>query len=185
MQIGLNSEHPRGGKSYHIQTEDAGLSNPVITSHLFLSGTIIETVQSRYDDLIKGDESAQRLLQGRMRAQHQALLERLEAGDFDQLKPRLVSNPRQIPLARDMPAAAAPADSAADASPLHAPAAVAPPTPTPTPKGERVPSGEPEELTPARAAPAGYSGRLWETRLSHGASIPATMLHAYSSLGDD
>ena len=185
MQIGLNSEHSRGGKSYHIQTEDAGLSNPVITSHLFLSGTIIETVQSRYDDLIKGDESAQRNLQGRMRAQHQALLERLEAGDFDQLKARAVSNPRQIPLARDTRPASEHTGALAGASPPNAPVAVAPPTPTPKPEGEHIAPGAPEEQLPAPAPPAQYSGRLWETRLSRGASIPATMLHAYSSLGDD
>lgn len=56
MQQGLNQNVIYKGETYHIQTEDSGRANPVITSHLFKAGAILATRKTSYADIIKSDK---------------------------------------------------------------------------------------------------------------------------------
>ena len=170
MEIGLNHEISRLGKRYHVQTEDSGMENPVFTTHLFLSGTIVETVTSRYDDLIRGGEGERRALQRRMRVQHQAVIDRLEAGDFDRAGSTTINNPRGIPLASGR--------GRVSENPRES--APAPPIPTPAAPAPSVTESQREKRR-QYSAPA----HVWQSSLSIGRPIGGTALSAYSPLGDD
>ena len=171
MEIGLNHEISRLGKRYHVQTEDSGMENPVFTTHLFLSGTIIETVTSRYDDLIRGGEGERRALQRRMRVQHQAVIDRLEAGDFDRAGSTTINNPRGIPLASGRGRVSSHPQGSTSAPPVPPPAA---PAPAAVVEDKR-------EKRRQYSAPA----HVWKSSLSLGRPIGGTALSAYSPLGDD
>lgn len=53
MQIGFNNDVEFEGVRYHIQTEDHGLKDGRITSQIFLSGAIIDTVTISYSQAIE------------------------------------------------------------------------------------------------------------------------------------
>lgn len=82
MNFGYNQNVNHKGETYHVQTEDGGKSNPVITTLLFKDGTILAVKRTSYADIIKSDE-LNRVVKEIMREQHIAILKDLRAGLFD------------------------------------------------------------------------------------------------------
>ncbi len=82
MQLGINQNIPHKGELYHIQTEDGGEKNPVITTLLFKGGTILASKKTNYADILKSEKlvTAVREL---MDEQHASLIKALEEGQFD------------------------------------------------------------------------------------------------------
>jgi hypothetical protein len=67
---------------YHIQTEDSGIYNPHIITHLFVGGNIVESRKTSYADIISSERLAE-LLVDLMQDQHKAMLKDLIAGRLD------------------------------------------------------------------------------------------------------
>ena len=47
--IGFNHNVRHLGRVYHVQTEDSGVGNPHLFTHLFFGGTILATKRVDYD----------------------------------------------------------------------------------------------------------------------------------------
>ena len=80
MLSGFNHNIKFRGKTYHVQTEDGGRANPVIKTHIYLGGVILDSVQRSYDDIL-GQPSWQNTLKKRMKVQHLDEMCRLIAGE--------------------------------------------------------------------------------------------------------
>jgi hypothetical protein len=76
--LGYNHNIGHRGLVFHVQTEDSGVDNPHIFTHLFHGGVIIFTRKIDYD--ASADEA---LVKSLMQAQHKAMLKELKRGVFD------------------------------------------------------------------------------------------------------
>lgn len=65
---------------FHVQTEDSGPARPVISTHLFIEGTILSSQRTHYSL-----EEPEAVTQKRMQEQHKAMLKKLRDGLFDNL----------------------------------------------------------------------------------------------------
>lgn len=82
---GFNHNLKYKGKIYHIQTEDCGFSNPIIISHIFLDGMVIDTVRASYSDILS-EEEVQKKVEEIMKKQHLIVIKRLISGFYDSEK---------------------------------------------------------------------------------------------------
>lgn len=122
---GYNHNLKYKGRVYHVQTEDSGLDNPHIFTHLFHDGTILRTAKQEYRDLV-GDPQWEEKLRSRMQSQHKDMMKELVKGSCDD---RIVSffGTLEAAVEEEIPMATLP----------------------PPPKRERAPSRE----TPSAATP--------------------------------
>ncbi len=81
MNLGFNRNVNYGGEVYHVQTEDGGTRNPVITTMLFKGGVIIGSKRTNYSDIIKSDR-LDTVVKDIMRQQHSEMIEKLLSGGF-------------------------------------------------------------------------------------------------------
>ncbi|HEY0882588.1 MAG TPA: hypothetical protein VGD87_13690 [Archangium sp.] len=79
---GFNHNIKHKGKVYHVQTEDSGVSNPHIITHLFVGGNILATKKSSYTDIVKS-ENLPELVRDMMEEQHKQMLRNLVNGTYD------------------------------------------------------------------------------------------------------
>lgn len=79
---GFNHNIKHKGKVYHVQTEDSGVSNPHIITHLFVGGNILATKKSSYTDIVKS-ENLSELVRDMMEEQHKQMLRNLINGSYD------------------------------------------------------------------------------------------------------
>ncbi|MEJ2695660.1 MAG: hypothetical protein P8013_03340 [Candidatus Sulfobium sp.] len=86
MLVGYNTNVPYKGKLYHVQTEDSGLKNPVITTLLYFKGTILASRKSSYAHLA-GDPSHKEKVRELMKDQHKAMIRELIRGKHTGEKP--------------------------------------------------------------------------------------------------
>lgn len=77
--LGYNHNIGHRGLVFHVQTEDSGVDNPHIFTHLFHGGVIIFSRKIDYD--AAADEP---LVKSLMQAQHKAMLKELKRGIFDE-----------------------------------------------------------------------------------------------------
>lgn len=82
MNLGYNQNVNYNGEVFHIQTEDGGRNNPVITTTLFKGGVILAARRTGYSDIIKSDK-LETVVAEIMREQHTSVLNELKAGAFD------------------------------------------------------------------------------------------------------
>ncbi|GAB4298763.1 MAG: hypothetical protein Kow0090_14220 [Myxococcota bacterium] len=83
MHPGFNHNIKYKGRIFHIQTEDSGLKNPHIITHLFVGGNIIETIKSDYKHIIAaGGEFSGKIVE-LMKNQHKEMMRRLINGMMD------------------------------------------------------------------------------------------------------
>lgn len=115
MQLGVNQNVKYKGVIYHIQTEDSGVKNPVITTLLFVGGNILGSKKTNYKDIL-GKENFEELVKTIIKGQHKALLLELKDG-------------RYAPPGAKKEATAAPAPST-PATPSVTPSVTPPVTPT-------------------------------------------------------
>jgi len=115
---GFNHNINYRGKVYHVQTEDSGVSNAHIITHLFMGGNIVASKRTSYADIVAA-EHLPGIVRELMEEQHKEMLRNLMSGAFDQVESGVVPKhyqPGQL-------AAAAPARP----SPSPAIKSVAPP----------------------------------------------------------
>lgn len=81
MHSGFNTNVPYKGKMYHVQTEDGGARNPVLTTLLYHKGEIILSEKSSYADVLVDDDWKDKVLE-RMKEQHRTIIKKLMAGQL-------------------------------------------------------------------------------------------------------
>jgi hypothetical protein len=162
MLAGFNHNVKHKGKLYHVQTEDSGVANPHVITHLFVGGNILASKRTSYADLVgAGDLAA--VVRSIMEQQHKEMLRNLVNGVYDevdsarsaqarayqpgQIAPSEPFDPAPLRSGRtEQPAAPSARDAAAARSGPREekprPALAVPPRPAP-----------PAPAQPARAAP--------------------------------
>lgn len=83
MIPGFNHNISYQGGVYHIQTEDSGVDNPHVITHLFVGGNIVESRKMSYADIVKSDKLDEVIID-LMQDQHKSMLKDLVGGKFDQ-----------------------------------------------------------------------------------------------------
>lgn len=82
MIPGFNHNVKYKGKMFHCQTEDSGVANPHIITHLFVGGNILATRKTSYADIVKSDRLEEVVVE-LMQDQHKEMLKRLLSGSYD------------------------------------------------------------------------------------------------------
>ena len=85
MITGYNTDVEFEGVIYHVQTEDKGLSKPLILSLVYNKGTILASKRTPYEDLVQAgfDET---VLEERLNRQHKLICAAIKAGRLEDLK---------------------------------------------------------------------------------------------------
>jgi hypothetical protein len=143
MLLGFNHNIKHNGKIYHVQTEDSGVSNPHIITHLFVGGNIMATKKTSYADIVSAG-NLHEIVKELMQEQHKAMLRNLVSGVYNgidgkasaaaqaaQPTPRLTISPTTT-TRPSIPAHAAPTQTNIPASPAVTPAAPATAAATPS-----------------------------------------------------
>src|SRR3954470_1096132 len=159
--LGYNHNVRYAGRLWHVQTEDSGVNNPHIFTHLFHEGTILATKRIDYDP-----SSEVGIVQKLMQAQHKAMLRDVKAGAFDDKIARFFGAPVVHDREDQTDPGAAPLSGEFDAAPKTDPS-MHPPR---TPSQESVPI-PPAAPPPRVAAPAQPPART----ASSAANVPRPM----------
>ena len=127
MVPGYNTDFTYRGQTFHIQTEDHGVANPVVVSLLYHRGAILASRRTSYAELLGRTDCVEQLKE-LMKSQHKALMRELLAGSYDAKIPAATAqagggkNPLPAAAAATAPAAALPAAAKPeDAPPLRVP----------------------------------------------------------------
>ncbi|HEY3451940.1 MAG TPA: hypothetical protein VGK67_36615 [Myxococcales bacterium] len=97
---GFNHNIKHKGKLYHIQTEDSGVNNPHIITHLFVGGNILASKKTAYADIVNAENLPQ-VVRELMEEQHKEMLRNLLNGVYDEAEQSRSYAPGQ--LATDAP----------------------------------------------------------------------------------
>ncbi len=118
---GFNHNIKHKGKVYHVQTEDSGVSNPHIITHLFVGGNIMASKKRSYADKVKEPKLAE-LVREMMEEQHKEMLRNLINGVYDNVDHSARAyQPGQLDMSKPPPPAPRPSQ------PQSAPVSIAPP----------------------------------------------------------
>jgi hypothetical protein len=79
---GFNHNIKHKGKVYHVQTEDSGVNNPHIITHLFVGGNILASKKTSYADILNAENLAE-VVRELMEEQHKEMLRNLINGAYD------------------------------------------------------------------------------------------------------
>jgi hypothetical protein len=82
---GFNTDIEHDGTIYHVQTEDKGLTSPIILSLVYSGGTILASKRAPYSDLIAQGYSDEALAE-RLKRQHRLICAAIHSGRIDDLK---------------------------------------------------------------------------------------------------
>jgi hypothetical protein len=82
MQSGFNTNYRHRGVLFHVQTEDSGVANPHIITHLFHGGNIIASHKREYADVLDAADLEEEV-RARMEGQHKEMLLQLSRGEHD------------------------------------------------------------------------------------------------------
>jgi hypothetical protein len=82
MIPGYNHNVKYKDRVFHVQTEDSGVDNPHIITHLFVGGNIIESRKTSYADIV-ANENLKEMLVELMQDQHKGMLKDLISGRID------------------------------------------------------------------------------------------------------
>ncbi len=151
--LGYNHNLKYKGRVYHVQTEDSGLENPHIFTHLFHDGSILNTLKQEYRDLIdQADWESQ--LRSRMQRQHKDMMKSMIRGALDEKIVQFfgVLEPEQE---EDVPVATLPPAPRREPAATPPPQAPSQPPAAPPPAAPWDPSQTPQPSAPpaAQAAP--------------------------------
>ena len=155
MLPGFNHNIKHNGRIYHVQTEDSGVSNPHIITHLFVGGNILATKKTSYADIVNADNLTV-VVQELMEEQHKAMLRNLVNGVYDGME--VPGKPVEPAALAAAPQPQVPAPEA-QAPPPQAPAKQAPPPQAPAkqappPQPKTAERKFPKPAVPPRTQPA-------------------------------
>src|SRR4051794_40506972 len=81
---GFNHNIKHKGQVFHVQTEDSGVNNPHIITHLFVGGNILASKKTSYADIIKADNLSE-VVRELMEEQHKEMLRNLINGVYENI----------------------------------------------------------------------------------------------------
>jgi hypothetical protein len=81
---GFNTEISHKGETFHVQTQDNGLSVKSIESIIYKSGRVLTSRKASYYSILNSPDFRTRLEQ-MLEEQHQRILDDIKAGRFDHL----------------------------------------------------------------------------------------------------
>jgi hypothetical protein len=85
MVVGFNNNIKYKDRVYHVQTEDSGISNPHVITHLFVGGNILASKKAAYFHLLE-EADLEKQVRDLMQQQHKDMLRTLINGGFDHLE---------------------------------------------------------------------------------------------------
>jgi hypothetical protein len=138
-QMGFNNNIKFHGQTFHVQTEDSGLDQPHIITHLFADGgRVIKSHKRSYADAVTRPDVAEHV-RGLMKSQHLEMVLLLREGRFDNViagrelggmalltEPPNVDNIKKLASQKKQRAEVGPSSSATPALAAPAPASPAP-----------------------------------------------------------
>jgi hypothetical protein len=83
MLAGHNTNVTLGATTFHVQTEDRGLSNALIETTVFCRGRVMHRRTASYSDLLPLNAGREAVVKSRLDDQHRVVLEELRAGTLD------------------------------------------------------------------------------------------------------
>src|SRR6266850_4950664 len=87
MVTGFNTDVQHGGKTYHVQTEDKGLQNPIIETLIYVGGEILAARRTSYADVLKKKANEKEIAE-RIETQHNRMILDIRDGKYDSKKSR-------------------------------------------------------------------------------------------------
>ncbi|MGD1148986.1 MAG: hypothetical protein ABR961_13665 [Thermoanaerobaculaceae bacterium] len=102
MLTGYNTDIDFEGVTYHVQTEDRGVANPLIESLVYVKGEILATRRTEYANLLQAgaDPPAIQIL---MERQHRTIVDAVRTGRIDLLTEPPVGNASDTTVSRRSP----------------------------------------------------------------------------------
>ncbi|MBN2225120.1 MAG: hypothetical protein JW765_10625 [Deltaproteobacteria bacterium] len=94
MIPGFNHNIRYRGVLYHIQTEDSGIENPVVTTLLYQGGTILSSKRTSYSDIVNSDKMEE-VVREIMKEQHKLMLFDLKNGVFEKAEKEVVTDSKK------------------------------------------------------------------------------------------
>src|SRR5947209_337247 len=82
MVTGYNTDVQQAGKTYHVQTEDKGLQNPIIETLIYVGGEILAARRTSYADLLSKGLSEKEIAE-RIETQHNRMIVDVRKGRYD------------------------------------------------------------------------------------------------------
>lgn len=82
MLSGINTDIQHKGEVWHVQTEDGGPGNPIITTLLFKGGAIFSSKRTNYGEILQS-VSYQDVVKELMKEQHKNMVRDLASGKFE------------------------------------------------------------------------------------------------------
>ena len=81
MLAGYNTNITYKGNTYHIQTEDSGLKNPVVVTLLYAKGAILTSKKTSYAHIIEDPDYKDKIKE-LMKQQHKTMIKELLSGRY-------------------------------------------------------------------------------------------------------
>jgi len=81
MLVGFNTNISYKDRTYHVQTEDSGKSNPVIVTLLFSEGAIVASRKTGYEQFISAPDFREKVTK-LMKIQHKVMIRELLSGKY-------------------------------------------------------------------------------------------------------
>ncbi len=82
MFTGFNNNIVYKSEAYHVQTENGGPQNPVISTLIYKKGAIVASKKIGYEDIAK-DEKEEETIKQLMENQHKNMIKALLGGRLD------------------------------------------------------------------------------------------------------
>jgi len=85
MLSGFNTNFRYRGVLFHVQTEDSGLENPHVITHLFHGGNIMASEKRDYSEFVgaKDGDDLEEAIRKLMESLHKSMLKQLSRGEHD------------------------------------------------------------------------------------------------------
>ena len=83
MLSGFNTNYRYRGVLFHVQTEDSGVENPHVITHLFHGGNILASQKLDYSESLQAGTDLESVVRALMESQHKAMLQGLRDGVRD------------------------------------------------------------------------------------------------------
>lgn len=84
MLTGFNTNTRHRGILFHVQTEDSGVANPHVITHLFHGGNILSSQKQQYIEKLES-ETLEEDVRALMEDMHKSMLRSLKSGSHDVL----------------------------------------------------------------------------------------------------
>ena len=81
MLAGYNTNITYKGNTYHIQTEDSGLKNPVVVTLLYVKGAILTSKKTSYAHIVDDPDYKEKIKE-LMKQQHKTMIKELLSGRY-------------------------------------------------------------------------------------------------------